>query len=160
MTKEVEQFSKLSSKAKADRIQSLKDVRSHLANQHAHWSEKLIRNLILADTGGIVVVGSLMSSDERYLSSVSLRCSLTFFVGGVLLSLLSLLHEFSGTDKRLREWDANVAKHKAGEMTWSELRGANASHDRMTWRDKTIGWLPGILFYAGCQTALIFLWSY
>lgn len=154
----MERFPDLSDEKKKERKEWLKEFRTHLAGQHAHWSEKLIRNLILADTGGIAVVVSLMANNAALLKSFALRLALTFFVAGVLFSLVSLYHEFADTTERLEDWDENSGRYRSGEVSLEELRNLDGIHNQIDWRDRVIGWTPAGLFLLGCVAALMFLW--
>jgi hypothetical protein len=153
-------FFELTPEDKTKRLQWFAAVREHFAKEHANWAELLIKNLILADTGGIVVVVSLVANKPDLLKLLTVRLSLTAFVFGVVAAIAALFHEFRDVRERLDSWDANCAKHRAGELTFDDLRKADAELGALDWKDRFIAYLPGASFLIGCASSIVLIWSF
>lgn len=152
-------FTDLSEGKQKERRDWVRDCRVHLSEEHERWGESFFKILTLANTGGIVVVASLIGSVAQFRSSICLRLTLTFFVIGLVLTLNAIRHEFSAGSKRLTYWDRNSVRYLNSEVPFGEFYEPFRKHSEIDTMDRLIAALPVVFFLAGTITAFVFLWT-
>ena len=153
-----ERYTELRGEAQQSRREWLKECRAHLAEEHKRWSEGLFKTLTLANTGGIAIVATLISSVEEFRDSVCLRLTLTAFAVGTALSLNSLRHELFDAKKRLLYWDARQTEYLNGTITLGTLFEPLRKHGELRTMDYVVVWLPAAAFLIGLVCSIVFLW--
>jgi hypothetical protein len=160
MTDDHQHFSDLPDEQAKSRTRDwASSVRAHFANEHQRWGEALFKNLILANTGGVAVVATLMGQGATFAHACSLRWALTFFVVGVLGAFCALLYEFKGITERLNAWDYNMPLYFKDKITFGALYGTEKYLRTLGFWDYFFIGIPGLMLLCGCIAALCFLWS-
>ena len=151
-------YSKLSEPDRKKNEHYISSVRKHLGEEHKRWSESLFKLLTLSNTGGIVVVASLLSSVKEFRESICLRLILTFFVIGLIGNLFSIGYEFFDAKRDLSSWDTGKIRYQKDEINVHELYSQHMKISTVTPVAQLVIWSPAICFLAGCVTGLVFLW--
>lgn len=132
----------------------VREVRENLVSEHRRWSDSVFSFLVLGNTGGTAIIASLLRDSHGQAA----KWLLTSFILGVILSLVSIYHEWRDARTRLLKWDANSAQLKLGKKTLEGMLNDDAELAKITLLDQVIGWAPGVLFLVTTLSSLFWLW--